>query len=613
VDVEVAENVIAQMRDGTILRSDVYRPSGPGRWPVLVCRTPYGKRGETFGSAYAATATGLARRGYLVVVQDVRGRYASGGEYRWLYGPEAAAVHAADGYDTIEWAAALPGSSGAVGTWGNSYDGYTSLRAAGAAPPSLAAAFASGVGERLHDETFGIFKPIYLEWTHAMARDVRARDVRARDAMAGDVRAGEMQPGDVRAGEMQPGDVRAGEMQAGDVRAGDMQPGDVPDRAGRAAAPGGAAAAPDIWTLPYDAIDDDAFAGLTAPFKRFLREQEIDRWALHRVEPDMAVPVAHLTGWWDYVCRGTVAHFTGLRERGAAALGERHRLVIGPWSHRTGRSAAGTGAVDYGPAEHVYYHDEIADWYDYALKGEDPGSYGRGAVKLFVLNENRWRSFGSWPVPGATGTRFYLHSQGKANTPHGDGRLSAAEPGAGAQPSRYVYDPRDPVLSLSTWSSRAIDQSVNDRRDDILVYASDPLPRGLLVIGDAACTLWVSTDAPETDFTVKLVEIRPDGRSIELAAGVARTRFLRGYESAVRLEPGEPVELTVSLGPVGVRFEPGSRIRLDISSSDFPNFDRNHNTGADYWSDAELRPARQAVYSDARRAAWLTLPVCPDS
>lgn len=283
-------------------------PRRAGPLPVLVCRTPYGKRGETFGSAYASTAQGPAQRGYIVVVQDVRGRYASGGVYRWLYGPEAAATHAQDGHDTIEWAATLPGASGAVGTWGNSYDGYTSLRAAAAAPPSLSAAFASGVAERLHDETFGIFKPIYLEWTHAMAADLRAR-------------------------------------------------------AGKPARPAAAAFPSDmIWALPYDAIDDDAFADLTAPFKAFLREQEVDRWALHEAQPSIRVPVCHLTGWWDYVCRGTARHYVGLPERGAADLQERHRLVIGPWSHRTGRSAAGQGAVDYGPAEHVYYHDEIADW-----------------------------------------------------------------------------------------------------------------------------------------------------------------------------------------------------------------------------------------------------------
>ena len=554
--VRVSENVGAPMRDGTVLRGDVYRPRGSGPWPVLVCRTPYGKRGETFGSAYAATASGLARRGYIVVVQDVRGRYASGGVYRWLYGPEAAATHAQDGHDTIEWAATLPGASGAVGTWGNSYDGYTSLRAAGAAPPSLSAAFASGVAERLHDETFGIFKPIYLEWTHAMAADLRAR-------------------------------------------------------AGKPPAPGAAASFPSdmIWTLPYDAIGDDAFADLTAPFKAFLRDQETDRWALHETQPSIRVPVCHLTGWWDYVCRGTVAHYAGLRQRGAAGLRDQHRLVIGPWSHRTGRSAAGTGAVDYGPAEHVYYHDEIADWYDYALKGKDPGSLGSGMVKIFVLNENRWRFSDSWPPPWARDTRFFLHSKGAANSVRGDGRLSMTEPAA-AKPSRFGYDPRDPMMSLSTWSSRAIDQSVHDRRQDVLVYVSEPLERGLLVIGDASCTLWVSSDAPETDFTAKLVEVRPDGRSIELAVGILRTRFLGGYESVVRLEPGTPQELTIGLGPVGVRLEPGSRIRVDISSSDFPNFDRNHNTGADCWSDIELRTAHQAVYSDAQRPAYLTLPVC---
>ncbi|HCU96283.1 MAG TPA: hypothetical protein DHU96_27625 [Actinobacteria bacterium] len=555
--VEVVENAAAQMRDGVALRSDVYRPRHAGPLPVLVCRTPYGKRGETFGSAYAPTARGLARRGYIVVVQDVRGRYASSGVYRWLYGAEAAATHAQDGYDTIEWAATLPGSSGIVGTWGNSYDGYTSLRAAGAAPPSLSAVFASGVAERLHDETFGIFKPIYLEWTHAMAADLRAR-------------------------------------------------------ADKLAARSAAASSPDVWTLPYDAIDGDAFADLTAPFKRFLREQEIDRWALHETQPNIRVPVCHLTGWWDYVCRGTAAHYTGLRQRGAAGLHELHRLVIGPWSHRTGRSAAGVGAVDYGPAEHVYYHDEIADWYDYAFKGEDPGSYGSGAVKLFVLNENRWHFYDSWPVPWTQDTRFFLHSRGAANTPHGDGHLSMTEPAA-SKPSRYIYDPGDPVMSLSTWSSRAIDQSVNDGRQDILVYVTEPLESSLLVIGDASCTLWASSDAQETDFTAKLVEVRPGGRSIELAAGILRTRFLDGYESAVQLEPGTPYELTINLGPVGVRFESGSRIRLDISSSDFPNFDRNHNTGMDYWSDTELRPAHQAVYSEAHRPSYLTLPVCQHS
>ena len=153
-----------------------------------------------------------------------------------------------------------------------------------------------------------------------------------------------------------------------------------------------------------------------------------------------------------------------------------------------------------------------------------------------MLNENRWRFSGAWPPPGARDTRLFLHSQGAATSVRGDGRLSMTGPGA-AVPSRFGYDPRDPVPSLSTWSSRAIDQSVHDRRQDVLVYVSAPLERSMLVIGDASCTLWVSSDAPETDFTAKLVEVRPDGRSIELAVGILRTRFLGGYESVVPLSP----------------------------------------------------------------------------
>jgi putative CocE/NonD family hydrolase len=147
-EVAVEADIAAAMRDGTILRADVYRPARGKPCPALVCRTPYGKRGEAFGADYRGVAEGLARRGYIAVVQDVRGRYASGGEYHWLYGPEAAAIHAADGFDTTEWAAALDGCDGRVGTFGNSYDGYTALRTAGAAPPSLAAALASGVASR---------------------------------------------------------------------------------------------------------------------------------------------------------------------------------------------------------------------------------------------------------------------------------------------------------------------------------------------------------------------------------------------------------------------------------------------------------------------------------
>lgn len=559
VRADVAHDVEAEMRDGTILRADVYRPVGGGRRPVLVCRTPYGKRGEAFGPGYEdyeRTALGLAGRGYVVVVQDVRGRYASDGEYCWLYEREAGEIHARDGYDTTEWAAGLSGADGRIGTFGNSYDGYTALRTVGAAPPSLAAGLASGVAARMQDESRGIFEPIYLDWVNAMAVDLRAR--------------------------------------SGNT--------DGPLTRESAEAEWALAREKWLWNLPFDSLPDDLFGVATGWLKRFLSEQEVDPWALPDTHADVDVPVCHITGWWDFVARGTIANFDGLLSRGNPDVSQRHRLVIGPWSHEPGGMASGQGAVSYGFDERMPYHDLIADWYDFALEDEDAVGFGEAPVRAFVLNENRWYGFQSWPPAEARSLEFYLQG--------GDGRLAAREPGRGA-PRTYVYDPHDPVPSTSDWSTRAVDQTVLPRRRDVLTYVSDELESDLRLIGSVDCVLWVASDAVETDFTAKVVEVRPDGLAIALSTGILRTRYLDGYDRVVRLEPGRTYELTIPMSPVGVLLRRGSRIRLDLSSSDFPNFDRNHNTGRDYWSDPELRIARQTVFSDPERPSRLVLPVFP--
>ncbi len=544
-DVTVLADVAAEMRDGTILRADVYRPAGSGPCPALVCRTPYGKRGEAFAADYPGVAYGLARRGYIAVVQDVRGRYASDGEYHWLYGPDAAAIHAADGFDTTEWAAGLDGCDGRVGTFGNSYDAYTAMRTAGAAPPSLAAALASGVAARLQDESRGIFEPIYLSWLNGMAADIRAR--------AGDDRG--------------PTDREAAE------REWDL------------------AREKWLWAVPYGDIPARVFGPAAQHLATFLREQEIDRWRLPETHRAVRVPVCHVTGWWDFVVRGTIANFRGLV---ADSPADGHRLVIGPWSHEPGALAPGTGAVGYGADERAEYHDLIADWYDDALDGD----LADAPVRAFVLNENRWRSFAAWPPPESAPRELYLE---------GD-RLSADAPGATA-PRSFDYDPRDPVMSMSDWSTRAVDQTPLDHRRDVLRYLSEPLDADLVLAGDVACVVWAASDGPETDFTAKLVEVRPDGLAIALCQGILRTRFMHGYDTVARLEPGRPYELAIELGPVGVRLRAGSRLRLDVSSSDFPNFDRNHNTGRDFWSDPTLRTARQTIFTDREHPSRLIVPV----
>ena len=458
----------------------------------------------------------------------------------------------------------LPGCDGRVGTWGNSYDGYTALRTAGAAPPSLAAAFASGVAARMHDESRGIFEPLYLPWIHAMAPDIRART------------------------------------------------GDDSGPLTREAAEREWAAARDkwLWALPYDAIPREVFGPCTEWLRAFLRDQATDPWALPETHRAVSVPVCHLTGWWDFVIRGTVANFAGLRRDGDPALRDAHRLVIGPWSHQPGATASGTGVVSYGTAERLAYHDLIADWYDFALKEDAAAGLGDAPVKAFVLNENRWRSFEDWPPPYAEPIELFLDSAGAANGARGDGRLTPREPVTGA-PSTFRFDPRDPVMSISDWSTRAVDRSVLDHRRDVLVYATEPLEHDLLLAGDVRLVLWAATDAVETDFTASLVEVRPDGLPITLAGGILRTRFLQGYDRTVRLEPGSPHELVIELSPACVLLRCGSRIRLDVSSSDFPNFDRNHNTGRDFWADAELKVARQTVFNDAERPSRLVLDAIP--
>jgi uncharacterized protein len=562
--IAVSEDVPAEMRDGTVLRADVYRPLDRGPRPALVCRTPYGKRGEAFGPGYldyVATARALAARGYVVVVQDVRGRYASDGDWVWLYRPESAVMESDDGYDTTEWAATLEGCDGRVGTWGNSYDGYTGMRTAGAAPPSLAAAFASGIAARMHDESRGVFEPLYLPWFNGMAADLRTRS------------------------------------------------GDDSGPTTREAAERAWAVAREkwLWALPYDAIPRDVFGASTEWLREFLRDQVTDPWALPATHADVAVPVCHLTGWWDFVIDGTVANFTGLRRDGDRSVRERHRLVIGPWSHQPGATAPGGGAVSYGPAERVAYHDLIADWYDLALDGDGPGD---APVRAFILNEDRWREFSDWPPPGARELELFLDSRGAANGARGDGRLTPRTQPDGV-PSRFAYDPRDPVMSITDWATRAVDRSVLDHRRDVLVYRTEPLEDELLLVGDASVVLWVATDAVETDFTAKLVEERRAGPAVGLATGILRTRYLDGYDRVLRLEPGRPYELTIDLSPIGILLRRGTRLRLDISSSDFPNFDRNHNTGRDYWADAELRIARQTVFNDAERPSRLRVHALP--
>ena len=256
----------------------------------------------------------------------------------------------------------------------------------------------------------------------------------------------------------------------------------------------------------------------------------------------------------------------------------------------------------------------VAHWYDYHLKGIDDGIGCEAPVQLFILGLDKWRGEHEWPLARTRWTDWYLAGGGNANTVRGDGLLSREPPAAESPPDRYVYDPRDPVMSLMSPDAQAapVDQSPHDHRADILNYQTPPLDDDLEVTGPVTLKLFAATDGPDTDWTAKLSVVHADGLCVNLTYGILRASHRAGFEVPRNLEPGRPYEYTIRLNPVGIRFRRGERIRLSVSSSDFPNFDRNHNTGRDYWSDTELRPARQTVFHDAARPSRLILPVIPD-
>jgi hypothetical protein len=409
------------MRDGTVLKADIYRPDDDGRHPVLLLRTPYWK----LNPRYIKTSRNLAERGYTVICQDMRGRYDSGGEFLWQFMDNSLTGDAEDGYDTVEWASTLASSDGQVGTWGHSYDGWTSWRMAELQPPSLKAIHASGMGTDSLDMNFGIFETgRRLEWSYMMAADMRRR--------------------------------------AG-VKHGPHSPVDAVNQ-WRASERGKW-----IWYLPLENIPDDPFSTLTPKLKAFYREQNVEMWHFKKIHPKVNIPAAMFTGWWDRVI-GTVNQYSGLEANGPEHLRGKHRLVVGPWSHMMTTLSRDLGPTDYGPQAEETWENLILRWYDYQFKGIDDGIGTEPGVKLFILGANEWTFENEWPVKRAETVPYYLHSDGSANTPFGDGSLSHDQPSS-ERPDQYSYDPHDPVMSVMDIDAQPMprDQSPLDGRQDVVV------------------------------------------------------------------------------------------------------------------------------------------------
>ena len=551
--VVVERDVCAAMRDGTALHADIYRPDAPGRYPALLQRTPYSKDGESC----VEQGRRLAERGYVVVQQDVRGRFRSDGEFMPGF---YSADHrdAEDGYDTVEWAAALPWSNGRVGTFGGSYCGWTQWELAHTRPPHLAAMIPSAIAANLLDrEMSGVLRLGRVLWwsVNTLAPDARAR-------------LGETGPTTVE------------EAQSLYLER---------DRSKW------------LWHLPLYEIPDDALSGVGRHWRRWLADHASDHFGFLERHRDVAVPALTTTGWYDQQI-GAVKNFTGMRENGmteGARAGQ--RLIVGPWSHTTDFSDSRVGSVDFGPEAVRDFFQIADDWFAYWLKGEPTGVEEWPPIQLFVMGANRWRGESEWPLARTEYTDYYLRSGGS---------LSRQAP-PDETPDSYDYDPRDPVMTLYSppGQQEPQDQRVLDGRRDVLVYQTPPLDEPVEVTGPVTVRLWASSSARDTDFVVKLMDVWPDGFVQELCYGIVRARYRESFTSPSLIEPGRAYEYVIEVNPTSNLFRRGHRVRLDVSSSDFPNFDRNHNTGGDDYFESTLVTARQTVHHDLQRPSQIVLPV----
>ena len=574
--IKIETNLPATMRDGAVLYADVYRPDGPGPFPTVLQRTPYDKSGPL--------ATGMldplkvAQNGFALVIQDTRGRFTSEGEFYCF------ADDIEDGYDTVEWAASQPWSNGRIGMVGASYVGATQWLAATTRPPHLVTLVPNVTASNYHDGwTYqgGAFELAFnVSWT---LNQLTLANFPTQSKAKGIPQ------------DRQPGLLKAVDGMTDAYRS-------LP-----------------LKDMPY--LKD----GLAPYYYDWLAHPDFDDYwkklCIEDQHSNITTPALHIGGWYDIFLGGTIRNFLGMRKSGATEDARRgQKLIIGPWEHSAkGGSMVGSHYFGVAADANALGLDDIhLRWYDYWLNGVDNGILSEPPVKIFVMGDDVWRDEQDWPLARAQDTRFFLHSGGKANSRHGDGSLGVEGPGD--EPADvFLYNPADPVPTVGGAlccnpyfaANGAFDQNDIESRADVLVYSTPPLEREVEVTGPVTVTLWAATSATDTDFTAKLVDVCEDGCARNLTDGIIRARYRNSMSHPEPVEPGTPVCYTIDLWATSNVFKAGHRIRLEISSSNFPRFDRNTNTGNLIAADSELKPALQTVLHAGQHASYVTLPIVP--
>jgi putative CocE/NonD family hydrolase len=555
--VTVQLDVPARMRDGTILRANVYRPAGDGPWPTLLTRTPYEKDATVEDGAIDPVHA--ARRGFMVAVQDTRGRFASDGEWTPFR------FEREDGHDSVEWAARLPGSNGRVGMYGESYCGNTQWMAAAQAPPSLSAIAPTVTWSDPLDGLFARGGAIELGLTVAWTLETGAGYI-GRLSISEDERERRFES--------------------------------ILDDYDRLAEDG-------YWQLP---VDDMA---LLARHKlpelgsiRLLRDRGVLDWCTVIGHHDRVnVPTLHTGGWHDIFVQGTLDNYMAMAELGAPA-----RLVVGPWAHMPpmadpiGGLCFGLRAGRAGAPAHAdgNVNDLQLAWLHRHLAGGADGEQvdAQAPVRIFVMGRNVWRDETAWPLARARTEQWFLG---------GGGTLRPGDPASDRlESTEFVYDPADPVPTLGgqtvmapTFPPGPFDQAPVEARPDVCVFTSEPLQSDLEVTGRVRVVLHAQSSAVSTDWVARLCDVHPDGRSFNLCDGIVR--IFEGADASQRVE--------IDLWSTSNVFLAGHSLRVHVTSSSFPRWDRNLNTGDQ--GQAHMQVARQRIHHCSERPSWIELPVVP--
>ena len=554
------------MRDGVRLSANIYLPEGEGPFPVIFVRIPY-DNGKWDDFDWPGTRSyDFTENGYVYLIQDVRGTYDSEGEfYPWHQ-------EIKDGYDTRKWIAQQSWCNGKIGIVGPSYMGW-------------------------------------VQWLGVLESD---------DYLTTMMPASTTMDGWIWGAHYVNGAYQLALNHTWGFLAG-----------GRTMQP----TAHHHWEkllkfLPLIEMDKEG----TGREIRFLRD-----WIEHPTYDDywrevsaenqfhkINLPVYNLAGWFDAYPASAFRAFNGMRKQAPSEkIRKSQKILVGPWPHNLSRSSR-VGDVDFGPDAVLDLQEVTLRWCDYWMKGIDNGIMDEPPIQIFVMGDNVWRGEHEWPLARTQFTRFYLHSGGRANTLHGDGTLNREAHTGEEVPDRYTYDPENPVPTRGGSLSFTIpgvgranelagphDQRPNERRDDVLVFTSEPLREDMEVTGPVSCKLYVSSSAPDTDFVVRLVDVHPAGKALGFSEALFRMRYRDSRESPTLMEAGTIYPVTIEMFPTSLVFKKGHRIRVDITSSNFPHFARNLNTGHEFGKDTEIRIADQTIHHSAQYPSHILLPVIP--